>query len=145
MEHESFGHVEHRLAGMQLCGAPGELRAVTLAKVHCELRAARWDLRMARVAAALLTVGIGLNMAIGYQSAGFLERPSQGIARVNSQQSFLDVAVLVAQATDAATGSQIARQLAARSGLELTDAEAAAIDAAAKTATSHANSNGSKG
>ena len=57
------------------------------------------------------------------------------------RQSLVDTAVVVAEATDAATGSRFARQLAAMSGEELTAHEQKAIDAAVR----HVMANGNKG
>ena len=90
----------------------------------------------------LLVVGVGLNVAIGLRSAGSRDAAPQQIARSSSQQSLVETAIVVAEATDAATGSRFARQLAAMSGRELTADEAAAIDAAVERA---AHANGNKG
>ena len=135
MDSESLEQVERQLAGFRPSAAPAELRASVLAEMQRELRAARWDRRLARAAAVLLVVGIGLNLAIGISSSGSSDVRSRPVAHSNSQQSLLDTAVVVAQATDAATGRRFARQLAVLSGHELTEAEAAAIDAAVQRAT----------
>jgi hypothetical protein len=97
--------------------------------VHRELRAGRWDRRLARVAAVLLVVGVGMNVAIGMKGSGEGSRTLH-VAESRTRQSLLDTAVVVAEATDARTGSQYARQLAAIIGHDLSDDDAAAIDAA---------------
>ena len=140
---ESLEQVERQMVGLQPIGAPRELRAVVLAYVDRELRSARWDRRLARAAAVLLAVGMGLNGLIGMRSmnSGDALHP---IARTSSQ-SLLETAVVVAEATDAATGLRFARQLAAIAGAELTTAEEAAIDAALQRAAPPATANGHKG
>jgi hypothetical protein len=135
MDSESLEQVERQLAGFRPSAAPAELRASVLAEMHRELRASRWDWRLARAAAVLLVVGIGLNLAIGFSSFGSSDVRSRPVAHSNSQQSLLDTAVVVAQTTDAATGRRFARQLAVLSGYELSKAEEAAIDAAVQRAT----------
>jgi hypothetical protein len=65
-------------------------------------------------------------------------------APLNPRRSLVDTAVVVAEATDARTGRQFARQLAAMTGYKLTVDEAAAIDAAVGQA-SHDSSEGKKG
>ncbi|HEY3392829.1 MAG TPA: hypothetical protein VGK58_08985 [Lacipirellulaceae bacterium] len=139
MNDESLDYIERQLR-FGVLGAPPALRAAVLAGIRRELRAARWDRRMARAAAVLLIVGIGLNVSIGVHSLNRQDTRQQ-IARTSSQ-SLVETAVVVAEATDAATGMRFARQLAAMSGLELTSAEAAAIDAALQRTTAPATSNG---
>jgi hypothetical protein len=145
MNDESLEFIESRLAALHPLVAPRELRGAVLADVRRELRAARWDRRLARVAAVLLAVGVGLNLAIGLQSTGSSHGQPPRVAHSDARQSLLDTAVVVAEATDAATGSRYARQLAAMSGRELTADEAAAIDAAVERAATHATTNGNKG
>jgi hypothetical protein len=140
---ESLEQIERQLAGIKPGGAPCELRSAVLDGVRRELRAARWDRRLARVAAVLLVVGVGLNASIGLHTRNSRET-GRRIAGTSSQ-SLLDTAVIVAEATDAATGRRFARQLAAMAGLELSSAEAAAIDAALRAKTAPATTNGHRG
>jgi hypothetical protein len=111
-----------------------------LAEVQRELRSARCDRRWARAAAVLLAAGVGLNVAIGLRTVGSVDGSQQSVIRSSARKSLVDTAVVVAEATDAATGSRFARQLAAMSGRELTSDEAAAIEAAVRRAA-----NGNKG
>ena len=99
-----------------------------LADVQRELRAARWDRSLAQAAAVLLIVGVGLNLSIGMRSMEARGARQQIIG--SRSQSLVDTAVVVAEATDVTTGRRFVHQLAAIAGVELTNAEVAAIDAA---------------
>jgi hypothetical protein len=143
MDNESLEQVEQHLAALRPLGAPAALRIAVLQATHRELQASRWDRRLARAAMSLVMVGLGLNVAIGLRPMNLHGRlPS--VVRSNSQQSLVDTAIVIAEATDAATGSRFARQLAAMSGHELTRDEAAAIDAAVQRAENH-DTNGNRG
>jgi hypothetical protein len=122
--------IERQVAGVAPEGAPPALRAAVLADVHRELRAARWDRRLARAAALLLVVGVGMNLAAGLQSENIASKRPRGATQANSRRSLVETAIVVAEATDARTGRHFARQLAAMTGHRLTVDEAAAIDAA---------------
>ncbi len=127
---ESVEAVERRLESLGSRRVPSDLRENVLADVHRELRAARWDRRLARAAVVLLVVGVGMNAAMGLRSS---DSPSGHVASHRpgeSRQSLVETAVVVGQATDASTALQFARQLAAMTGRELTPDEAAAIGAA---------------
>lgn len=139
MEKDSLEPIERQLSGVRPRGAPSELRAAVLADVRRELRAARWDRRLARAAAVLLVVGVGLNVAMGWRSTGLRDGSRQQVVQSTERNSLVDTAVVVAEATDAATGSRFARQLAAMSGRELSADEAAAIDAAVQRAAANGN------
>ncbi len=76
-------------------------------------------------------------MSVGWQGNSADVSPL-GVAKSNTRQSLVDTAIVVAEATDAATGRRFARQVAAISGHELTADEAAAIDAAIDRPMSHA-------
>ena len=138
MNDESLEQVERRIASLPPLGCPMELRSAVLADVQRELRAAQWDRRLARAAVVLLVVGVGLNVAIGGRTGGLRNVSQQRVAKSGTRQSLVDTAIVVAEATDAATGRRFARQLAAMTGGELTKDEAAAIDAAIERPTSHA-------
>jgi hypothetical protein len=123
-------------------GSPGKVRDAVLTGVRRELAASRWDRRLGRLAAVLLIIGVGMNVAIGRPSG----RPAQReLARAPSRESLTQVAVTVAEATDAQTGSRFARQLAALAGWTLSREESAAIDAAIGRQTRAAIINGNEG
>ena len=143
MNDDSLEQIERQLAALPTSGAPRELREAVLAGVRRELRAARWDRRVARAAAVLFVVGLGLNLSVGARHAD-LRSGRTGIAKASSQ-SLMDTALVVAEATDAATARRFARHLAAMAGVELTGAEAAAIDAALEQAAPHTTENGNRG
>jgi hypothetical protein len=130
MSEESLDKIERQIASMQPVGSPMELRGLVLSEAERELRAARWDRRMARAAGVLLVVGVGMNLAVGLRldktGNGPLARSQQAMTRA----SLVDAAVLVADATDAATARRFARQMAAMAGRTLTEDDTAAIDAA---------------
>ena len=52
--------IEQQLASHTPAGAPDELRDAVLRGVRRELKSASWDRRLARTAATLLAVGIGV-------------------------------------------------------------------------------------
>ena len=143
MSGENVEHIEQQLAGLKPAGAPRALRAAVLADVQRELRASRWDRRLVRAAAVLLIIGVGMNAAIGFRSARD-GRPAHLVAESGARQSLVETAVVVAEATDARTGSRYARQLAAMIGHALTEDEAAAIDAAVHLSPTP-RTNGNKG
>jgi hypothetical protein len=129
---ETFDELESQLAvelaAVRPADAPAELRGAVLGSVHRELRAARWDRRLARVAAILLAVGIGLN---AYQVVAPMRAAvphSRPVARVESSEKLIQTAIVVAEATNADTGRLFARQWAAMSGRALTERELDAID-----------------
>ena len=77
----------------------------------------------------LLVVGVGMNAALVLGENETHVAPHRQLAARDSQQAIVDTAIIVAEATNGATGRQFARQLAAMSGRQLTDSEIAAIDA----------------
>lgn len=127
MNEPSLEQLERLIASCGPAGAPAELRGVVVAQMRRELAAARWDRRLARLAAALLVAGVGLNAAIGL-SAGRGIRPSQTAGA--SQDSLVQTAMAVARATDAQTGRLMARQIAAWDGRKMTSEQLTALDAA---------------
>jgi hypothetical protein len=127
MDDNLLDPIERKLESMPQSGAPATLRAAVLSEMDRELRAARWDRRLARTAFVLLVVGVGLNAAIGL---GVPSTSKHQVAREPQRDSLVQVAMSVAEATDAQTGSRFARQLAALTGRSLTGDEAAAIEAA---------------
>jgi hypothetical protein len=144
MDDLTFENFECQLADVSLPRIPSELRGAVLADVHRELTAARWDRRLARAAAVLLTVGVGMNVAMGLQF-GDSSNASRQVAGGPSQDALVHVAMTVAEATDAQTGSRFARQLAAMSGISLDSQQSAAIDAAVKHHSRPAASDGKDG
>ncbi|MBA3483755.1 MAG: hypothetical protein H0T51_18280 [Pirellulales bacterium] len=128
MNDESLAELEQQLALGSPVAAPSELRCAVLAGVRRELAASRWDRRLARTAAALMVIGASLNIAIGVNASSGLH-PVQP-TMPPSQQSLVQTAIAVARATDAETGRQIARQMAAWSGRTMTSEQLTALDAA---------------
>ena len=123
---DPFSQIERQLMAASSGDAPGELRDRVLADVRRELRAARWDRRLGRVAAVTLTAGVAINavMALGLNDGRHLLR------KTASHGSLLQTAVAVARATDAETGRQVAQQLAAWSGEVMTTEQMADFEAA---------------
>jgi hypothetical protein len=142
MNGDSFEMIERKIAGVGVPDAPQELRAVVLGDVRKELRAARWDRRLGRVAAVMFVAGVGLNAANGWQLDQ--SQPSR-VAAGPTRDSLIHTAVIVAEATDASTARQYARQFAALRGRQLSGEEAAAIDAAVERATPTAGAREHKG
>lgn len=132
MDSDDFDHIERRVS--EVCGdyLPQELRAVVLGNVRRELRAGRWDRRLARAAVLLVGLGVGVNAAAVFHADGARDsrivktRPAEG------EPGLIATAIVVARATDEATARQYARWLAAMSGHNLSVDEAAAIDRAVR-------------
>jgi hypothetical protein len=120
-------NVERQLAERQLPSAPAELRIAVLSDMRRELAAARRDRWLGRAAGLMLLVGVGMNLAIGLRATRSMQ--ANALAGPGSD-SLAQVAVVVAEATDAHTGRIFARQLAALGGWPLTREQSAAIDAA---------------
>jgi hypothetical protein len=129
MNPEPLDEFERQLASARHVGAPTALRGHVLSDVERELRAARWDRRLARAAVVLLVVGVGVNAALVLGDGATRVAPHRQLAAKDSQQAIVDTAIMVAEATNGETGRQFARQMAALSGRELTDREIASIDA----------------
>lgn len=129
MKTEPLDEFELQLAAVGRLGAPPELRRAVLRDVERELRAVRWDRRLARAAVVLLTVGIGLNAYQVLAPKNLATSHNRQIARADSSQSLIETAIVVAEATNADTGRLFARQWAAMSGRALTEREIAGIDA----------------
>jgi hypothetical protein len=144
MDDNSVESIERHLANVSSLPVPTELREDVLRSVHRELAAAYWDRRLARAAALLLVVGVGMNVMMAL-SAGRSSGAGRQLAEGPSRASLAQVAATVAEATDAATGSRYARQLAAMSGLSLTSEQSAAIEAAVKLHARPAAANGKDG
>ena len=132
MDTESLDEFERQLAAAQRLRAPDDLRCAVLSSVERELRASRWDRRFARAAAVLLIVGVGWNASLVLLAPSSNKSQINQIANDQSQQSLIDTAIVVAEATNAETGRNFARQMAALTGRELTDQEIATIDAATR-------------
>jgi hypothetical protein len=139
MDTEPLDEFERQLASARHVGAPTALRGRVLSEVERELRAARWDRRLARAAVVLLVVGVGVNAALVFDGectvlddGATRIAPRSQLAAKDSEQAIVDTAIIVAEATNGETGRQFARQLAALSGRHLTDQEIATIDAATR-------------
>ncbi len=145
MSDEHLEQIERQIASMPTFGSPMELRDKVLERTNRELRAARWDRRLARAAAVLLVVGIGMNAAIGLRPSLSGKHSVASSRAAEARQSLVDTAVVVAQATDAGTALQFARQLAAMTGHELTADETAAIDAAVQRQSPHGEQGNDRG
>jgi hypothetical protein len=131
MDQEPLDEFEQQLAATRRTGAPSELRRIVLNDIERELRAARWDHRLARAAVLLLVVGVGMNASLALVGSRPNEPRGGRVASDRPEQSLVEAAIVVAEATDVATGRRFAQQMAALSGRELTAQEIAAIDAAA--------------
>lgn len=145
IDQESLEQFEQQLTATRTAGAPAELRRFVLNDVERELRAARWDRRLALAAMILLAIGVAMNSSLALRGVRPYEPRASDVARVRSPESLIETAVVVAEATDAETGRIFARQLAAMSGRELSGDEIAAIDAAILRASTHTTTNGDRG
>jgi hypothetical protein len=130
MNDDLLAELEQQLSQVNPAGAPAQLRAAVLSDVSGELRAARWDRRLARAAVVLLVVGVGLNAALVWQGGSATESHRPQLAHQAAEDSLIQTAIAVAEATNTETAQTFARQLAALRGRELTDQEIATIAAA---------------
>jgi hypothetical protein len=142
MSNDNLEHIEQQLAGLKPAGAPRELRAAVLADVQRELRASRWDRWLVRAAAVLVVVGVGLNAAFALPQQ--VPAP-QILAAKPMQESLVQVAIGVAEATDVPTGRLVARRLALMTGRPLSGDDAAAIDIAVEQRASRETFVGKEG
>jgi hypothetical protein len=124
MDDPALEPIERQLASVPLAGAPAKLRGEVLACVHRQLTAQRWDRRLGRAAAAVLIVGVGLNAAIGWRDG---QSPANQAVAEFKPDAITKAAVVMAEATDAETGTRIARHLADLAGVELSRQQEAAI------------------
>ena len=142
MSDNSFNMIELQIAGVGAPAAPRELRAAVLGDVQRELRAARWDRRLARAAVVLLVVGLGLNAAMRLPRHA---PSSRFLAATPNPESFAQLAISVAEATDIQTGRQVARRIATMTGQPLSGEDAAALKGGVERSTSHEFLDGKKG
>lgn len=135
--------VEMQLARLHPRVVVGGLREVTLERVHRELRSSRWDRRLGHVAAVLLVVGIGMNVATVNKR---LLLPTDGqLAARPTTESIAELAVSMAGVTDIETASLLARHLAALNGFPPGSHQAEAIEHEIYRRLSSAISNGKEG
>jgi hypothetical protein len=125
MDDSTLDSIERQFANVPVVNAPAELRHRVLASVRGQLKAQRWDRRMGRAALVLLAVGIGLNATAGWHGTSPAARPAFAQSQSDSIAS---AAVLIAEATDAETGRDFARHLAALFGTTLSRQQQAVID-----------------
>lgn len=117
--------IEQQLAAEMPARAPAPLRDVVMKDVHHELKSARWDRRLAKVAGIVLATGIALNVAL-MVSGDDITAPQATV----SNASLVQTAVAVAKATDAQTARQMASQISAWNGHVMTTEQLATLDAA---------------
>jgi hypothetical protein len=125
MNDDSLEPLVHRLSRARQPKAPAELRAPVLAAVHRQLAAQRWDRRLVRMAAMLLVAGFGLNWTVSLRDEGTIPG---GVSVATTPEAIVDVAVVVARATDLETGSRIAQHLAALGGTTLSPQQLTAME-----------------
>ncbi|NOY29724.1 MAG: hypothetical protein GXP28_05975 [Planctomycetes bacterium] len=117
--------VEAPLARLQPSVAADGLRDATLGRVQRELRASHWDRRLGRIAASLLVVGIGMNVATINKRPAL---PTGGqLAARPTTEAIAELAVTMAEVTDIETANIFARHLAALGGFPLGSDQADAI------------------
>lgn len=130
MSDDILNDIERQIVATDAASLPGDLRGKVLADMQRELRAARWDRRLARIVATVLIIGVGLNV-VNVMRSSAVDRPA-ALHAMNERSAVVDTAIMVAQVSDAATAQQFARQIAAVMGRKLTDDEEAAIGAATR-------------
>jgi hypothetical protein len=134
MDDPALELIERQLAHIPLAGAPAKLRGEALAGVHRHLAAQRWDRRLGRAAAAVLVIGIGLNVAISWRGG---QPPSNQAVADLKPDAITQAAIAMAEATDAETGVQVARHLAALRGITLSPQQQAEIQTRIESHSRH--------
>lgn len=145
MNDESLDQVEQQLSRLRPPDAAAEVRAAVLADVRRELRANRWDRWLARAAAVLLAVGVGLNASLVVWSGMATSSGSEPLVGDPSKDALAETAVRMADATDAATGRLLARHMLALSGRQLGAGDTAVIDRAIENRDPQSDVNGGDG
>src|SRR5947209_7864580 len=126
MDDPALEPIERQLASVPLAGASAKLRGEVLTSVRRQLAAQRWDRQLGRAAAAVLVVGIGLNTAISWRGG---QPPLNKAVAEFKPDAITQAAVAMAEATDAETGVQISRHLAALGGITLSQQQQVEIQA----------------
>lgn len=142
MDNSSIDPIERRLAALPTPRPPAQLRQSVLTGVHRQLAASRWDRRLARAAAALLIVGIGLNAAVGWRGSGSSD--NRGSSELNPE-TVSRAAVAIGEGTNAEAGTEIARHLAALGGFSLTAQQETAIQRQIETHSKRSRAPGKDG
>ena len=107
-QHE-IGETERELMEAVPRPAPSQLRSAVLKSVQSELRSARYDRLLARIAVTTMGFAMALNLSVGWRAhqqelAANLARPATG--------SIVEVANTISLVTDEQTGKWFERQLA---------------------------------
>jgi len=110
MNEPSQADIEQLLGHANLGNVSRELREQVLRQTQRELRAARWDRRLGRVAAVLLLVGVALNASSMWLTP--LGSSRQTASRP-SPESIFQLETTMAEATDPETGRRLAAHYAA--------------------------------
>jgi hypothetical protein len=134
MDDPALEPIERQLTSMPLANAPAKLRGELLAGVHRQLAAQRWDRRLGRAAIVLLVVGVGLNAAISWPGR---QLPSNHVVAEFQPDAITQAAIAMAEATNAETGVQIARHLAALGGMTLSQQQQAEIQTQIQSHSRH--------
>jgi hypothetical protein len=134
--------IERHLTNLPLPTAPPSLRSVVLGNVHNNLKAQRWDQRLARVAVVLLAAGAALNAALvwrGGQSGASQSFPA------SSAELITRAAIEVGELTDAETAKHFAQHLAAMNGTTLSLEQEATIRNRIKSHSTNSAAQGKDG
>ena len=135
--------VEEQIARLQPRAAVAGLREATLGRVNRELRSSRWDIRFGRVAAVLLLMGIGINVAT--VNKRLVLTTGVQLADRPTAESIAELAVTMADVNDSRTVSIYARHLATLSGFPIGSLQANAILKEVDRRLSSTVSNGKEG
>jgi hypothetical protein len=133
MDEHNFESIERQLIALPVAPAPEKLRQVVLAVAHRRLRAQRWDRLLARAAAAVFVVGLGLNAAVGISGKGGGASQTASAVKI---EAVTQAALAVADATDPDTATQFAKRMAMLGGVPLSADKEAAIQRRIKARTS---------
>jgi hypothetical protein len=90
--------------------APAEMRSVILGSMQSKLRSTRWDRRLARTAAVLVCLAVGLNGTAGWRAhreyqLAELQRPTP--------RAITETAEMIASVTDKETGQWFEERMVA--------------------------------
>jgi hypothetical protein len=127
MNEEFIDPFEEQLRVLPMGEAPKGLRDVTLAAVHRQLAAARWERRIARTTVLLLLLGVALNVRFDTDQEN---RSEVDMASKSMPENIIEVGVSVAEVTDSETGSRFAKRMANLVGSQMTRQQVIALEQA---------------
>ncbi len=124
---EPIDSLEQILAQVPQPNAPSTLRESVLVAMQRELKTQRRLRRLERFSLAILLLGIALNWSVGWHDHATSTHQTEVASGLDSR-ALVEVAVAISNATDAETGSRLAKQLAVWCSMPLSPQDMAAME-----------------